>query len=72
VGLLLAAGTPAARRGPAWLAVVAGSVALASLVGMGAPELGDVRGAVQRLGEAAIFSWLLVEAFAVDRARQAA
>ncbi len=69
VGLLLAAGTPAARRGPAWLAAVAGSVALASLIGMGAPELGDVRGAVQRLGEAAVFSWLLVEAYVVGRAR---
>jgi len=71
-GLLVAAGTPAARRTPAWLAAVAGSLALASLVGMGAPELGDVRGAMQRLGEAAVFSWLLAESFAIDRGRDAA
>lgn len=71
VGLLLAAGGPAGEsRGPAWLAVVAGLVALGSLLGMGAPELADVRGALQRLGEAAIFTWLLVDAAAMDRAHR--
>ena len=70
VGLLLAAGGRTGNAGgPAWLAIGAGIVALASLMGMGAPELADVRGAMQRLGEAAIFTWILVEAAAMDRAR---
>jgi len=69
VGLLLAAGGhPGEARGPAWLAIVAGLVALGSLLGMGAAELAEVRGAIQRLGEAAIFTWLLVEARAAERA----
>lgn len=63
VGLLLAAGVrSAAPRGPAWLAAASGSTVLASLMAMGAPELDEVRGAAQRLAEAAIFTWLLVEA----------
>lgn len=70
VGLLLAAGGQTREGGgPAWLAVGAGIVALASLMGMGAPELADVRGAMQRVGEAAIFTWLLVDARAADRGR---
>lgn len=72
VGLLLAAGGRTDAGGPAWLATGAGIIALASLLGMGAPELADVRGAIQRLGEAAIFTWLLVEAAAMDRARRRA
>lgn len=72
IGLLLAAGVRTMSRGPAWLAIGAGIIALASLVGMGAPELADVRGAMQRLGEAAIFTWLLVEAAAADPARRRA
>ncbi len=71
VGLLLASVTRSAMpRAPAWLTAVAGGVALVSLVGMGAPEMAAVRGALQRLGEAAIFTWLVVEAFAVNRARE--
>lgn len=72
VGLLLAAGGRTDAGGPAWLSTGAGIIALASLLGMGAPELADVRGAIQRLGEAAIFTWLLVEAAAMDRARRRA
>ena len=68
VGLLLAAGGRTGDAGgPTWLAIGTGIVALASLIGMGAPELADVRGAMQRLGEAAIFTWLLVEARAAER-----
>lgn len=70
IGLVLAASVPStAPGGPRWLAAAAGGIALASLMGMGAPELDDVRGALQRVGEAAIFTWLLVEAAAVDRTR---
>lgn len=36
--------------------------AAGGLVAMGAPELTDVRGAAQRVVEAAVFAWLLVEA----------
>jgi len=73
LGLLLASMTRSATpRGPAWLAAAAGGIALGSLLGMGAPELAEVRGALQRLGEAALFSWLLVDAVAVSRARQTA
>lgn len=70
VGIFLASGTRSpVPHGPPWLAAATGSITLASLMAMGSPELGDVRGACQRLGEAAIFGWLLVEAQAVDRAR---
>jgi hypothetical protein len=70
IGLFLAAGAPfPAPSGPRWLAAASGAIALASLMGMGAPELSGVRGAVQRLGEAGIFTWLLVEAAAVNRTR---
>lgn len=37
-------------------------MAIGGLVAMGAPELADVRGAAQRVVEAAVFAWLLVEA----------
>lgn len=67
-GLLLASGRRAAAlRGPAWLAAAAGVLTLASLVAMGAPEWGAIRGAAQRTGEGAIFTWLLVEARAAGR-----
>ncbi len=63
IGLLLAARRgDRVRRAPSWLAVAAGLVAIGGLVAMGAPELADVRGAAQRVVEAAIFAWLLVDA----------
>lgn len=63
IGLLLASRTPGgARHAPSWLAGTAGLVAIGGLVAMGAPELADVRGAAQRVVEAAVFAWLLVEA----------
>ncbi len=63
LGLLLAAPTASpGRHAPSWLAATAGLCAIGGLVAMGAPELADVRGAAQRVVEAAVFAWLLVDA----------
>lgn len=67
-GLLMAARVRTTEaRAPGWLSLTAGLIVFATVFGMGAPELAGVRGALQRLGEAAVFTWLLVEASAVER-----
>lgn len=65
VGLFVAA-RPLLARGQtalAWLARAAGVTALAGLMAMGTPELGDVRGASQRIVELGVFVWLLAAAW---------
>jgi hypothetical protein len=69
IGLLLAAQAASSdRHAPAWLARVAGALAIAGLAGMGAPELADVRGVLQRVVELGVFGWLVVEARALEPA----
>jgi hypothetical membrane protein len=64
IGLLRVAGPLAKNHqdSAAVLARVAGLTALAGLIAMAAPELGDVRGLVQRVVEFGVFAWLLVAA----------
>ncbi len=62
---LLWLGSTLKRAGAPWHAAVTttcGIVALGALVAMATPALGDVRGLSQRVGEAAVFGWLLFTA----------
>ena len=64
VGLLWL-GAPLKRTGAHWHAAVTtscGVVALAALAAMAAPALDEVRGLSQRVGEAAVFGWMLFTA----------
>ena len=58
-------GAPLKRTGAHWHAAVTtscGVVALAALAAMAAPALDEVRGLSQRVGEAAVFGWMLFTA----------
>ena len=62
---LLWLGTTLKRTGAYWHAAVTtscGGVALAALAAMAAPALDEVRGLSQRVGEAAVFGWMLFTA----------
>ncbi len=69
---LLWLGATLRRDGAPWHAAVTtacGVVVLAALVAMATPELNGVRGLSQRVGEAAVFGWLLVTAPRATAAR---
>jgi len=62
---LLWLGTTLKRTGAHWHAAVTtacGVVALAALAARAAPALDEVRGLSQRVGEAAVFGWMLFTA----------
>jgi len=69
---LLAAGGRLAKAGNvrlAWQARLAGVVVIGHLVALGVPELGHVRGAMQRLVEVVACFWLVAAGWQAEPVR---